>query len=274
MTARLLARREVRDSLRGYWFLLNAGLFIVGGLALILFGQGDAEVLGYRGYARALAGLMQLGLFFVPLMALFPSVAALAGEREAGTLEYLLAQPLTPGDVFAGKWAGVVMAVLLSLLVGFGAIGSVAVLRGVPGALVALLLGFTLLLGAAFTSIGLWVSAGAPTRARATSLGLTAWLFLLALGSLGVMGMFVRWGVPARVLQGWSLLNPVEAFRLAMITVLDPDPGLLGPVGAALVGSLGRAGLVGASAASLLLWSAGAGWMGLRRLTSHCEPGS
>jgi len=274
MTLRLLVRREVRDSLKGYWFLLNAGLFVAGGLVLILFGQGDAEVLGYRGYARALAGLMQLGLFFVPLMALFPSAAALAGEREAGTLEYLLAQPLTPGELFTGKWTGVVSAVLLSLLVGFGAIGAVATLRGVPAGLVALLLGFTLLLGSTFTSVGLWVSAASPSRARATSLGLTAWLFLLALGSLGVMGMFVRWGLPARVLQAWSVANPVEAYRLAMISVLDPDPSLLGPVGAALVGALGRGGLVAVSAVSLAAWSAAGAWLGRRRLASHSEPRS
>jgi Cu-processing system permease protein len=274
MRVRRLARREVVDALRSYWFVLDAALFTAGGLALVLFGGGDAEVLGYRGYARALAGLAQLAMFFVPLMALFPATAALAGDREAGTLEYVLAQPVTRGEVFLGKWVGVATAVLLSLVAGFGVIGTVAVARGVPGALVAGLLGFTLLLGAAFTSLGLWLSAGASTRSRATSLGLTVWIFLLALGSLGVMGALVRWGLPASALEAWTLANPVEAFRVAMVAVLDPEASVLGPVGASLIGTLGRGGLVAAAAGSLVLWSAAAAGLGLRRLATYTEPRS
>lgn len=260
----LLMGRELGESVRSYWFLVTAGLFLVGGVAVMLFGQADVSVLGYRGYARALAGLMQLALFFVPLIALFPATAALAGERETGTLEYLVAQPVTRGQVFAGKWTGVACAVALALLVGFAATAGTAALRGVPLGLVALLMAFTLLLAACFVSLGLWLSAGAPTRSRAVSLGLSAWLFLLALGSLGLMASLVRWGIPAPVLQAWSLVNPVEAYRLGMLVTLDPGVAELGPVGSSLVESLGRSGVVVAAGVSLAAWSGVFGGAGLR----------
>jgi ABC-type transport system involved in multi-copper enzyme maturation permease subunit len=259
-----MLRREVGESVRSYWFLVTAGLFLAGGVAVMLFSQADVSVLGYRGYGRALAGLMQLALFFVPLIALFPATAALAGERETGTLEFLVAQPVTRGQVFAGKWTGVTAAVLLALMVGFGVTSGVAVLRGVPAGMVALLVVFTLLLAACFVSVGLWLSAGAETRGRAVSLGLSVWLVLLALGSLGLMGALVRWGVPAAVLQAWSLLNPVEAYRLAMLVLLDPGVADLGPVGVSLVEGLGRAGVVALAGASLVGWSAGLAAAGLR----------
>lgn len=264
MSVRLLLRWELRDSLRSYWFLANAGVFLAGGLILMLVGGTGASVLGYRGFARALAGFVQLALFLVPLMALIPSTAAIAGEREMGSLDYLLAQPITRGEAYAGKWAGLSAALLLSLLVAFAVTGAVAALRGVPPVLLAGLLGLTLLLAAAFVSIGLWISAGAPSRARATAVGLAAWLFLLALGSLGLMGALVRWGVPAWLLQAWSLANPVEAYRIATIVLLDPGVELLGPAGAALLETLGRPALVAVACLSLTGWTGGAAWAGRR----------
>lgn len=256
MTRRVLLRWELKDSLRSYWFLANAGLFLAGGLLLIVFGGVDVAVLGYRGFARALAGLVQLALFLVPVMALLPSTAAIAGEREMGSLDYLLAQPLSRQEVFMGKWSGVTVALVLSLALAFSVTGIVAAFQGVPTILIALLLGLTLLLATAFTSLGLWISALAPSRTRAISVGLAVWVILTALGSLGLMALFIRWGLPAWLLEAWALVNPVEAYRLACIAVLDADATLLGPVGAALVESLGRTGLVGIAAASLASWSA------------------
>jgi ABC-type transport system involved in multi-copper enzyme maturation permease subunit len=264
VTVRRLARREFRESLRNYWFWVNSGVFLAGGVLLVLFGQADVTVLGYRGVARSLAGLMQLALFIVPLMALFPTAAVLAGEREVGTLDYLLAQPVDRAEVYAGKWLGVAAAVLASVLGGLAVVGGIAVGRGMPALLLAELSGLAVLLALTFVSLGLWISASTSTQGRATSLGLTAWLFLLALGSLGLMGAFVGWGIAPAVLETWAFLNPVEAFRMAMITILDPEMQMLGPVGADLADRLGSGGLVAASLASLLAWSGGAYWAGRR----------
>ena len=247
MIGRLLLRWELQQSLRSYWFLANAGVFIVGGLLLMVFGQSNVSVLGYRGFA--------LALFFVPLMALLPSTAAIAGDRELGTLDYLLAQPVTRGEVYSGKWAGVTAALVLSLSLAFGVTGSIAAARGVPSGLVAALLALTLLLAVTFVSIGMWISSTATSRTRAVSIGLTVWLALIALGSLGLMSAFVRWGLPAGLLQGWVLVNPVEAYRLAAVAILSPELELLGPAGAALVERFGQTGLVMGACGSLLAWA-------------------
>lgn len=264
MTVLRLARREFRESLRNYWFWVNSGVFVAGGALLVLFGQADVSVLGYRGVARSLAGLMQLALFIVPLMALFPTAAVLAGEREVGTLDYLLAQPVERHEVYAGKWLGVAAAVLASVLGGLAVVGGIAVGRGMPALLLLELAGLAVLLALAFVSLGLWISAGTATQGRATSLGLTLWLFLLALGSLGLMGAFVGWGIPPAALEVWAFVNPVETFRMAMVTLLDPEMQMLGPVGADLAERLGSGLLVAASLGSLALWTVGAYGAGLR----------
>ena len=95
---RALVRRELGESLRSRWFVAYSATFLIGALALTMFGLSGSEIYGYRGYAKVMAALVHLALLFVPLMALFPSTAAIAGERETGSLEYLVSQPVSFGE--------------------------------------------------------------------------------------------------------------------------------------------------------------------------------
>lgn len=271
MTSRtaLFIHRELAGSLRARWFLVYSAVFLVGGLLLAMFGGGDAVVYGYRGFAKAFAGLVHLALLFVPLMALFPAAAAITEERESGALEYLLAQPVTFGEVYLGKWGGVSAAVLLSLTVGFGVAGAVAVLRGVPPGLVALLYLFVVLLALTFVALGLCFSTLTASRARATTFAIVLWLGLVTFGTLGAMIAFVKWGVSATALATWTFVNPVEAFRIGVVSSLDPDLSLLGPVGAKIVARLGTGGTTALAAGALGAWVVGpglAGWLFFRRV--------
>jgi len=248
-------RRELGDAVRARWFLAYAAIFLVGGILLIGLGARDTLLSGYRGYARALAGLVHFAVVFVPLMALFPAAGSIAEERENGTLEYLLAQPVTRGEVFLGKWAGVALAVTGAITGGYLLAGGLAVLRGVPVRFVAISWAYLLLLALAFVSLGLALSAVAETRSRALTVGLFAWLAFIALGSLGAVTAFVRWGMPPAPLVAWTFVNPAEAFRLGMVALIDPDLGMLGPVGGSIAGRAGTAAVSWGAAASLAAWA-------------------
>ena len=252
---RALVRRELGESLRSRWFMVYSGVFLLGALALTLFGLSGSEIYGYRGFAKVMAGLVHLALLFVPLMALFPATAAIAGEREIGSLEYLVSQPISFGELFLGKWLGVSLAVWLSLMLGFGLAGAIAVWNGTPWPLIALLLALTLLLAEAFVAIGLLCSVVARSRTRATSAGLVVWIVAIGLGTLGIMGAMLRWGLPRFVLTLWGFANPVESFRLGVIASLDADGSLLGPVGNAWMNALGVSGVIALCLGSLLLWT-------------------
>ncbi len=250
-----LIRRELGESLRSRWFVLYSAIFLLGALALTLFGLGGSQIYGYRGVAKVMAGLVNLALLFVPLMALFPATGAISGERELGTLEYLVSQPISTGELFWGKWSGVSLAVALSLGLGFGVAGAVAVAYGTPPQLVIVLLLLTLLLAEAFVALGILFSILAGTRGRATSAGLITWIVAVGLGTLSLMGVTVSWGLPPVVLSVWSFVNPVDAYRLGVISTMDPDGSLLGPVGASWIETLGSGGFVLLCVLLLLVWS-------------------
>lgn len=259
----LLMRRELDASLRARWFYVYSAAFLAGGLLLATFGLQNTLVYGYRGFAKAFAGLVHLALLFVPLMALFPAASSVAEERESGALEFVLAQPTSFSDVFIGKWGGLILALLLSLSIGFGGAGALAVVQGVPLSLILALYGFVLLLALCFISLGLCFSVAAATRARALTFGFITWLLLVALGTLGIIVAFIRWGLPEQILSVWTVVNPVEAFRVAVISILDADLSLLGPVGGQVVARFGRAGTVALMVVSLATWSIVPGWLGL-----------
>ena len=265
---RTLVRRELGESLRSRWFMVYSGIFLLGALALTLFGLSGSEIYGFRGFAKVMAGLVHLALLFVPLMALFPATAAIAGEREVGTLEYLVSQPVSFGTLFWGKFIGVSLAVWLSLGLGFGTAGAIATFQGTPWHLVAILLALTLLLAEGFVALGLLCSIFARTRARATSAGIVIWIAAIGLGSLGIMGATLSWGLPRWVLSAWAFINPIEAFRVGVIASRDADLSVLGPVGASWSETLGVGGVVGLALLFLLIWTvipAAAGWWFFRR---------
>jgi len=261
----LLARREVAEVLRSRWFLVYAALFFAGGTAFAVLGAGQG-LGGGRISLRALVGLMHVLVIVVPPMAMLPAIALHADDDESGFLEYLLAQPVDRREIFLGKWAGAAAGITLAVLLGLlpGVVG--ALLRGAPADVLGVLLALTLLLGVGFATVGLALAAVTAGRGRATAAAVVLWLVLVVLGSLGMMAAFVRVGVPEPVILGWSVANPVEAFRLGILSLMDPDLSLFGPSADALLRLLGTRGLVAAAFGCLLGWTGLAGLVGLGTL--------
>ncbi|NIP56556.1 MAG: ABC transporter permease subunit [Gemmatimonadetes bacterium] len=260
---RLLARRELGQMVRARWFVAYALVFLAAGAVFAALGAGRGLAGEARVSLRALAGLLHLVLLAVPPMALLPALAAHADDEEGGLLEYVLAQPVAAGEVYLGKWIGAAAGIVLVVVLGMTPGAVAAVFRGAPPGVVVWTLTLTLLLAVAFSTVGLALAVAMGSRGRATAAALILWLVLLVLGSLGIMAAFVRLGAPADLLAAWTVVNPVEAFRVAVLVLVDPDLSLLGPTATHLLGRVGGGGILAAGIASLVAWTAGAGFAGL-----------
>ena len=119
-TIATLANYELRASLRNRWFLLYALVFALLSVALSSLSLSGAGMFGFAGFGRTAASLINLVLLVVPLMGLTVGAQSLAGEREQGTLSYLLAQPVGRAEVLIGKLLGLSAALLAALMLGFG----------------------------------------------------------------------------------------------------------------------------------------------------------
>ena len=227
-----IAQRELREALRNKWLWFYAVAFAGLALALSQAGLASAGYAGLGGFGRTAASLINALLLFVPLMGLSVGAGAVAGDRERGTLLYLLAQPVSRAEVFFGKAIGAAMALVAALGLGFGLAGLGLASGGDGNALAYLMLaGFTLLL--ALVSLGLGFIVSTLTRKGATAAGaaLVLWLGLVFFGDLGLVGATLTWRPTSDVLFMLLVVNPLQVFKLASIYSLRATLDTLGAVG-------------------------------------------
>jgi ABC-2 type transport system permease protein len=209
--------------------------------AFIWLGLRESRVLGFTGLSRVVLNLSNAVVIVLPLVALVATNQAVVRARSTGLLELLLTQPATRGD-----WLAAAVASRLAVIVG----PLVVLLSGalVAGALtgessLAPLIARTLLVAAslafAFVGIGFFVSSAARTTERATVYALVAWLGASVLHDFGLIGVLLRWRLSPAAVFTLAALNPVEASRIAVLSGVDPDLSVLGPVGFWLANALG-----------------------------------
>ncbi len=232
-TVLTLARKELRDALRNRWFLLYTAALAALALAFSGLGASGGGDVALAGFGRTTASLVNLVMLIVPLMGLTLGSLALAAERERGSLLYLLSQPVTPLELFLGKFSGLAAALLASLLLGFGASGALIALRtGATDVLSYLsLAALTFLLGLISLALGLLVSTGARRTSSAVGLAVFLWLGLVFLGDLGLMGTAVVLRLDVDALLALSLLNPLSVFKVEAILSSRGSLEVLGPAG-------------------------------------------
>lgn len=164
--------------------------------------------------------------FLLPLVGLVGSYAALVGERETGSIRFLLGLPNSRMDAYFGKYLSRSVVVLVPLLVGLVLTGIVVTLTFTNGSLLGIIglavvsVPYALL----FVGIGLSASAYAESSNRAVAVVIAAFVSLRvgwpAIQFLGIQGLenprpFPEWFF-------WvGRINPINAY--VKLTTLFAD---------------------------------------------------
>ena len=253
---RPIVRKELHDALRNRWLAAFAILLGVLGLAATASGYDSVSGLGLQMFGRTTATLLNLSLLLAPLVGVLMGAASIAGERERGTLEHLLAQPLSRTEFLFGKHMGLLMALAAATVAGFLPAGVMIAANSGPGLLPYYALFPALAVGAAaaLAGIGLVISVSSRSAVQAQGAAVAVWFTLALLydlvliGSLSVSGLAPHWLVTALA------LNPIDATRVMGVLALEPDLYLLGPAGAFLTERLGSAGAATILASAVTCW--------------------
>ena len=250
----VVAREEYRRALETRWLFAFTALFALLVLGLSYFGLAQSREVGFQGFARVTLSLMNLVLIIVPLTGLMLGVTSIAGGGES--LSLLLAQPVSRGEVLAGKFLGLAAALGVAQALGFGGGGVVVALNGgaqqVPGFLVLTVLSLVLgwvTLAAAICIASLW-----PDRLRAMSVALMLWLLMVIAYDLVVLGATTLLsGLPLQsVLFPALIVNPVDLVRV-LTTLAVGSGALFGPTSAVLMRMFGTTAGVALGLAVLLV---------------------
>lgn len=240
---RALIVHEFLERTRDRWVLVISVVFALLASAVGLYGRSaEAEVSKLTG-----PSLVTLASLLVPLVALVLSHDAIVGERERNTLGLLLSLPVGRFEVVFAKLIGRGLALAAAVALGLGA----AMLVSDPEGLQALwaLAGPTLLLGLAFLSIGLLISASTRRQITASSLVVVVWFGLVFFYDLGLLGLLVvsDGAVDQETISRLVIGNPAGLYRVQMMNAFA-GPDVLRDLGL-------QTGLPGATT-TWLLWGA------------------
>jgi len=238
---RALFRLELADALRSRWLVFVGLIYAAVFGSFVWLGLRESSVLGFTGLSRVVLNLSNAVVIVLPLVALVATTQTIVRARTSGLFELFLSQPCRREDWFRAVLLSrllVILGPLVVLLVGTLCAGFVLGEQDLlPLILRSLLVAVSLVW--AFTGVGLWLSARARSSERATVYALLAWLGTAALHDFGVIALLLRAKLLPSVVFVLAAANPSEAGRLALLSGIDPDLSVLGPVGFWIANTLG-----------------------------------
>lgn len=261
-----IMQKEVRDAIAGKWLALYAIIFAVLALAVAYVGQQNLGGLGLENFSRTTASLLNLCLLLAPLIALSLGAGAIAGDRDKGTLTYVLAQPINRWELLLGKFAGLFTSIAIATVVGFGLAGIVIAMFAstIDVGTYMLLIGLVIGLVAVMTALGLVASVIGKTRAQAVGLALLVWFIAVLFFDLVLVGLVSVASLSGRELLIALLANPVEIVRVLAIIHLEPDLQVLGPFGSYVYEELGTGNATLLLGGALLVWVVAPLWLAMQ----------
>jgi len=240
------ARLDLTESLRARWFFVYA--FVFGGLVLALFAFGltESRVMGFTGLSRLLVIYIQLSMAILPIFVLLTTVRSLAGDRESGIFEYMLAMPVPLSAWYWGRFVGRFLSVFLPVFIAMLAAVGWGAAKGadIPYAQIVYYSALLISLSICFLGIGFLVSSLARSTDVAQGAAFLVWLVLLLFLDLILLGVMVREQLPPETIVAVALANPMQVFRTAAMMLFDPDLVLLGPSAYVILDAFGTTGYI------------------------------
>ncbi len=229
----LFARREFRDAISSRWFILYSVAFAALAVAVSFLSLAGTGSFGFAGFGKTAAGLLNLIMLVVPLMAMTAGAGSIAGERERGTLLYLVAQPVSRAEILIGKFIGLAVALWCALLFGFGLSAvALAIRTGAVGVgAFAVLVGVACSLASAMLAVGMLVSVLSRRVGVATGISLFVWLVLVFVSDLGLMASTLIFKLRVQEVFAIAIANPLQAFKMSVVVAMNGSLDVLGPVG-------------------------------------------
>ncbi|WP_293962063.1 ABC transporter permease subunit [Sneathiella sp.] len=236
----VLVAKEIKDSYRNRW--AATAILVMTALALVLSFIGSAPVgsTSMSPLTVTVVSLSSLSVFFIPLIALLLSYNSIVGEEERGTLLLLLTYPISRIWIALGKYIGQFAILSLAIVFGYGVAALTVVLTGDHSffeygwGIFGKLILSSVLLGAVFLGIGIFISSVLKESATAAAWAIATWLVFVVLFDLALLGLLsspTASYLPDMVVKWMILANPADAYRMFNLATSEDTALLSGMAG-------------------------------------------
>ena len=207
-----------REAIRTKWLIIFGFIFFLLAVDipdLYLAGVGN---LPPEYLPQSLASLISVSFPLTPLLPLPLGAVSIVEERESGTLQFLLSNPVTKAEFFLGRSAGLLLATTTVIIIGFG--GAAAVVYSLSLSAyspIILIMIYAALLNAAMLGIALLISEFAKRKATAMGIGIMVWFLFTVVSALDQLVIAINLKLGAVAALAVVLLDPVEVARLLTV---------------------------------------------------------
>ncbi|RXK14675.1 ABC transporter permease [Halarcobacter mediterraneus] len=228
----LIAYLDLKESIRANWFIVYSLVF--GGMIALFFVAGvtQSQVMGFSGLSRLLLMYIQVTIVILPIFILISTVRSISGDRDTHILEYMLSFPISLKQYYWGKILGRFVTVFLPVFFAMivATIYGVFIGASVPWNIFLLYTGLLFSLSSSFLGIAFFISSFVKTSEIALGVSFFIWIFLLAFIDIALISLMLQNRLDENLIITIALLNPMEIFRVAAISLFDPSLTVMGPV--------------------------------------------
>ena len=176
--------------------------------------------------------LINLSFPYLPLLSLPLGAISIVDERESGTLEYILSNPISRAKFLLGRVGGLILATTTVIVLGYG-IAALDTYRLAASRYQAVGLVVILAVGLNALMLGLGVIASILARRKtaAMTIAIFLWFLVTVLSDFGALGLVLSNTLGPDLVLPLVLLNPVESARILGLLMLHAGFTELGSTG-------------------------------------------
>ena len=228
----LIAYLDLKESIRAKWFLIYSLVF--GGLIALFFiaGVTESQVMGFSGLSRLLLMYIQVTIVILPIFILITTVRSISSDRDNHTLEYMLSFPISLWQYYWGKISGRFVTVFLPVFIAMVIAIAYGAFLGakIPWSIFLLYSGLLFALTSSFLGIAFLVSSIVRSSEVGLGVAFFIWILLLAFIDITLISLMMQSRIDEQIIIAIAMINPMEIFRVAAISLFDPELTVMGPV--------------------------------------------
>ncbi len=221
-----------KESIKAKWLLVYSVIFFLLAVNIPMLVLLAVRYIPPNYLQIYLGTLVALSFPFIPLLPLPMGSTSIVEEKESGTLQYILSNPISKGEFFLGRAAGLLLATSLVVFIGYG-IASFMVYNVDITHYLQLLetMSVAATLNAVMVGLALVISTLSKRKSTAIGIAIFAWFLFTVLSDLGFLSVILNLKSGALAAVPIILLNPVESSRILAVLLLNGDASQLGTTG-------------------------------------------
>lgn len=209
-----------REAIRTKWLITFGVLFFLLAVNIPNLYLSMSKSLPPEYLSSSLSTLISYSMPFVPLLSLPVGAVTIVDERESGTLQYLLSNPVTKAEFFLGRSLGLLLATTAVIVIGFGGAAVVVQTMNLSAYFpIILVMVFAGMLNAVMLGIALIISEFSKRKATAMGIGIMVWFLFAVVSAIDQLLIAINFTLGPAAAFAIVLLDPINSSQL--LTVFD-----------------------------------------------------